>query len=139
MKMASRLIDLISINTNCTCSTFSFNQQKQICTYSMLFCLPLAIGLHDYKTYNAVLYDFGMLSFRGFSEITGLHVLLKFSYGPCTRKPFAGKVMSAVLSLFLLHDFLLSSVSLCLCFAFVCKHYISLSTTKSDTVLYCSS
>ena len=64
-----------------------------------------------------------MLSFRGFSEINGLHVLLKFSYGPCTRKPFAGKIMLSVLSLFLLHDFLLSSVGLCLSFAFVCKHY----------------
>ena len=43
---------------------------------------------------------FGMLSFRGFSEITGLHVLLKFSYGPCTRKPFAGKVMLSISSVF---------------------------------------
>ena len=42
MKMASRLIDLIS--------------QKQICTCCMrtLFCLSLTVVLHDY---NAVLYD----------------------------------------------------------------------------------
>ena len=71
-----------------------------------------------------------MLSFRGFSEITGLHVLLKFSYGPCTRKPFAGKIMLSVLSLFLLHDSLLSSVGLCLSFAFVCKHYLPLKVIQ---------
>ena len=38
--MASRLMDLIS--------------KKQICTPSTLFCLSLAVVLHDY---NAVLYD----------------------------------------------------------------------------------
>ena len=55
MKMASRLIDLISKNTNCTCSTlFLLISKKQICTCSTLFCLSLAVVLHDY---NAVLYD----------------------------------------------------------------------------------
>ena len=47
-----------------------------------------------------------MLSFRGFSEITGLHLFLKKVF----TKPFALKVMLSVLSLFILHDFLLSSV-----------------------------
>ena len=55
MKMASRLIDLISKKTNCTCSTlFLLISKKQICTCSTLFCLSLAVVLHDY---NAVLYD----------------------------------------------------------------------------------
>ena len=66
-------------------------------------------------------------------------ILIKFSYGPCTRKPFARKVMSSVLSLLILNDFLLSSVALWSSFAFVCKHYISLSTTKSNTFFYCPS
>ena len=35
MKMASRLMDLISKKSNCTCST--------------LFCLSLAVVLHDYN------------------------------------------------------------------------------------------
>ena len=39
------------------------------------------------------------------------------------RKPFALKVMLSVLSLFILHDFLLSSVMGGSSFAFVCKHY----------------
>ena len=40
MKMASRLKDLISKETNCTCSTlFLLVNKKQICTCSTLFCL----------------------------------------------------------------------------------------------------
>ena len=55
MKMASRLIDLISKKTNCTCSTlFLLISKKTNCTCSTLFCLSLAVVLHDY---NAVLYD----------------------------------------------------------------------------------
>ena len=55
MKMASRLIDLISKKTNCTFSTlFLLISKKQIYTCSTLFCLSLAVVLHDY---NAVLYD----------------------------------------------------------------------------------
>ena len=55
MKMASRLIDLISKKTNFTCSTlFLLISKKQICTCSTLFCLSLAVVLHEY---NAVLYD----------------------------------------------------------------------------------
>ena len=55
MKMASRLIDLISKKTNCMCSTlFLLISKKQICTCSTLFCLCLAVVLHDY---NAVLFD----------------------------------------------------------------------------------
>ena len=43
MKMASRLKDLISKKTNCTCSTlFLLISKKQICTCSTLFCLSLA-------------------------------------------------------------------------------------------------
>ena len=58
MKMASRLIDLISKKTNCTCSTlFLLISKKQICTCSTLFCLSLAVVLHDY---NAVLYDYNV-------------------------------------------------------------------------------
>ena len=54
-EIASRLIDLISKKTNCTCSTlFLLISKKQICTCSTLFCLSLAVVLHDY---NAVLYD----------------------------------------------------------------------------------
>ena len=55
MKMASRLIDLISTKkTNCKCSTlFLLNSKKQICTCSKLFCLSLAVVLHDY---NAALF-----------------------------------------------------------------------------------
>ena len=50
----SRLTDLISKKTNCTCSTrFLLISKKQICTCSTLFCLSLAVVLHDY---NAVLY-----------------------------------------------------------------------------------
>ena len=60
-----------------------------------------------------------MLSFRGFSEITGLHLFLKKVF----TKPFALKVMLSVFSLFILHDFLLSSVMWWSSFAFVCKHY----------------
>ena len=53
--MASRLIDVISKKTNCTCSTLlHLISKKQICTCSALFCLSLAVVLHDY---NAVLYD----------------------------------------------------------------------------------
>ena len=55
MKMASRLIDLISKKTNCKCSTlFLLFIKMQICTCSTLFCLSVAVVLHDY---NAVLYD----------------------------------------------------------------------------------
>ena len=58
MKMALRLIDLISKKTNCTCSTlFLLISKKQICTCSTLFCLFLAVVLHDY---NAVLYDYNV-------------------------------------------------------------------------------
>ena len=39
------------------------------------------------------------------------------------RKPFALKVMLSVLSLFIPHDFLLSSIMWWSSFAFVCKHY----------------
>ena len=47
MKMASRLIDLISQKTNCTCNTlFLLISKKQICTCSTLFCLSLAVVLH---------------------------------------------------------------------------------------------
>ena len=70
-----------------------------------------------------------MLSFGGFSEITGLHLFFQTSFhnnGPCTRKPFALKVMLSVLPLFILHDFLLSSIMWWSSFAFVCKHYISI-------------
>ena len=50
----SRLTDLISKKTNCTCSTrFLLISKKQICRCSTLFCLSLAVVLHDY---NAVLY-----------------------------------------------------------------------------------
>ena len=62
--------------------------------------------------------------------------LIKFSYGPGTRKPFAWKVMLSVLSLLIMHDFLLSSIALWSSFEFVCKHYLSLSNTKSDTFFY---
>ena len=56
MKMASRLINLISKKTNCTCSTlFLLISKKQICTCSTLFCFSLAVVWHDY---NTVLYDF---------------------------------------------------------------------------------
>ena len=66
-----------------------------------------------------------------------MHVfLIKFSYGPGTRKPFAWKVMLSVLSLLIMHDFLLSSIALWSSFASVCKHYLSLSNTKSDTFFY---
>ena len=55
MKMASRLIDLISKKPNCMCSTlFLLISKKQICTCSTLFCLSLAVVLHHY---NAVLYN----------------------------------------------------------------------------------
>ena len=55
MKMASRLIDLISKKTNCTCSTlFLLISKKQICMCSTLFCLSLAVVFHDF---NAVVYD----------------------------------------------------------------------------------
>ena len=53
MKMASRLIDLISKKTNCTCTTlFLLISKKQICTCSTLFCLSLAVVLHDYNGRN---------------------------------------------------------------------------------------
>ena len=45
-------------------------------------------------------------------------------------KPFALKVMLSVLSLFILHDFLLSYVTWWSSFAFVWKHYIILSLSK---------
>ena len=54
VKMASRLIDLISKKkkTNCTCSTlFLLISTKQICTCSTLFCLSLAVVLHDYNSF----------------------------------------------------------------------------------------
>ena len=54
MKMASRLIDLISKKPNCACSTlFPLTSKKQICTCSTLFCLSLAVVLHEY---NAALF-----------------------------------------------------------------------------------
>ena len=40
-----------------------------------------------------------MLSFRGFSEMTGLHLFLKKVF----TKSFALKVMLSVLSLFIMH------------------------------------
>ena len=44
MKMASRLIDLISKKTNRTRSTlFLLISKKQICMYSTLFCIPLPL------------------------------------------------------------------------------------------------
>ena len=63
-----------------------------------------------------------------------LHVFLNkvfiwTMYKKDSRKPFAWKVMSSVLSLFILHDFLLSSVALWSSFAFACSHSESLSTT----------
>ena len=55
MKMASRLIDLISKKPNYMCSTlFLLISEKHICMCSTLSCLSLAIVLHDY---NAVLYN----------------------------------------------------------------------------------
>ena len=55
VRMASRLIGLISEKTNCTCSTlFLLIGKKQICTCSTHFCLSLSVVLHDY---NAVLYN----------------------------------------------------------------------------------
>ena len=55
MKMASRLMDLISKKTKCMCSTlFLLISKKQICTCGTIFCLSFAVVLHDYK---AVLYD----------------------------------------------------------------------------------
>ena len=51
----TNISNIISKNTNCTCSTlFLLINKKQICTSSRLFCLSLAVVLHDY---NAVLYD----------------------------------------------------------------------------------
>ena len=47
--------------------------------------------------------------------------------------------MLSVSSRFISHDFLLSFVPLWSSFAFVCKNYISLSTTKSDMFFYCPS
>ena len=53
MKMTSRLIDLISKKTNCTCSTLlPLVSKKQICTCRTLFCLSLAVVLHDYNGRN---------------------------------------------------------------------------------------
>ena len=54
--MASRLIDLISKKKNRlhVQHTFSSNKQKKNCKCSTLFCLSLAVVLHDY---NAVLYN----------------------------------------------------------------------------------
>ena len=46
MKMASRLIDLISKKTNCTCSTLFlliYILAKSKFAHSMLFCLSLAV------------------------------------------------------------------------------------------------
>ena len=55
MKMASRLIDLISKKTNSTCSTlFLLISKKQMCTCSTLFGLSFAVVLRDYIV---VLYD----------------------------------------------------------------------------------
>ena len=54
MKMASKLIDLISKNTNCTCNTlFLLISKKQICTCSTLSCLSLAVVLHDFNLSKA--------------------------------------------------------------------------------------
>ena len=57
MKVASTLIDLISKNNNNKLYVqhpFPLISKKQICTCSRLFCLFLAVVLHEY---NAVLYD----------------------------------------------------------------------------------
>ena len=51
MKMASRLIDLI--NKKKENKTKLIARAAHICTCSTLFCLSLAVVLHDYK---AVLY-----------------------------------------------------------------------------------
>ena len=45
MKIASRLIHLISKKTNCTCSTFFLLISKK--QFSTLFCLSLAVVLQD--------------------------------------------------------------------------------------------
>ena len=69
MKMASRLIDLISKKTNCTCSTlFLVISKKQICTCSTLFCLSLALVFTLFcttKTSNFLVthYFYGGLSY----------------------------------------------------------------------------
>ena len=54
MKMASRLIDLISKKKTKlhVQHPFPLISKKQICTFSTLLCLSLAVVLHDY---NAVL------------------------------------------------------------------------------------
>ena len=54
MKMASRLIDLITKRTYCTCSTLFLAKLKTNLHVQHAFCLSLAVVLHDY---NAVLYD----------------------------------------------------------------------------------
>ena len=57
MKVASTLIDLISKKNNNKLYVqhpFPLISKKQICTCSRLFCLFLAVVLHEY---NAVLYD----------------------------------------------------------------------------------
>ena len=54
--MASRLIDLISKKTNCTCSTVFLLKlaKNKFARAARFFGLSLAVALHDY---NAVLYD----------------------------------------------------------------------------------
>ena len=55
MKMASRVIDLISKKNKLHVQPlFLLISKKQICTCSTLFCLSLAVVLHDY---NTVLYE----------------------------------------------------------------------------------
>ena len=55
MKMASRLIDLISKKTNCTCSTvFLLISKKNLHGQHAFLVFPLPLFLHDY---NVVLYD----------------------------------------------------------------------------------
>ena len=102
----------------------------------------LKIGLHDCQQLIIVPFFFlegkVCLALEDSKKSLGCHhvFLIKFSYGPGTRKPFAWKVMLSVLSLLIMHDFLLSSIALWSSFASVCKHYLSLSNTKSDTFFY---
>ena len=101
----------------------------------------LKIGLHDCQRLIIVPFFFlegkVCLALEDSKKSLGCMCFFnKSSYGPCTRKPFAWKVMLSVLSLLIMHDFLLSSIALWSSFASVCKHYLSLSNTKSDTFFY---
>ena len=89
MKKASRLIDLISKKTNCTCSTlFLLISKKQICTCSTLFVFPLPLFCTTTtlfcttKTSNFLVthYFYGKLSYvltRYF--VSSVHVRFYFS------------------------------------------------------------